>query len=328
MKSFDYSLLHQDIPYSIAKQKVTNVPKKYRIFLLVVLIFTIIITIAGWTGSPTSDLFIVLFVLAFIVIGPVAMYIRYRKEVSAIAQLQVFADANDLAEMHNVPPAGYQGSLFDEGRDKHIVMGVKSKEKNPDIEIANYRYTTGSGRSSREHNYTYVRMTLDRNVPNIFIDSKKNNLFMGLGQNHASQYKGSQKLQFEGDFNSTFDVFVPEGYERDALYIMTPDVMHVLVEYGAEFDIELVDNTLIMFKQQSADITDPSTLETLVNKAARIAREFRDQTTMYSDERVASSAVNFVATPGQRLKKKLPVYVIIVVAYFLINFIFRAIFFS
>ncbi len=50
------------------------------------------------------------------------------------------------------------------------------------------------------------------------------------------------ELELEGDFGKHFELHVPAGYERDALYVLTPDVMQVLIDEAADRRVEIVDD--------------------------------------------------------------------------------------
>lgn len=96
----------------------------------------------------------------------------------------------------------------------------------------------------------------------------------------------SQRLSLEGDFDRTFVLHVPTGYERDALFVVTPDVMAALVDAAAGFHIEVIDDRVVFFTESRPDYTRPGpwlavervlteAVPTLVASAAR-----------YRDERV------------------------------------------
>ena len=320
MKTFDYSTLSQPITYKEARAEVKEVPGRYKnamfVIALLILIFGFNILLIG----AVDNLFIILLPLLFVAGFAAFYYRRFRKEVINLAQVQRFAKANDMITVANSGEfTGYPGSLFNDGHSRSIIMSVRTKEPKDMMEVGNYRYVIGSGKNSHEYFFTYMLIRLDRKVPHIYIDSKGNNSWGN--RNHAGDFARSQKFELEGDFNKYFTVYAPSEYESDALYILTPDVMHSLVTYGQDFDFELIDDTLIMFKHGVVALGESNNLETLLSKAMEFAEEFRQQTKRYADDRVANAAANTVAVKGQRLKSGFPWVIVFIVAYFLFNII-------
>ena len=57
-------------------------------------------------------------------------------------------------------------------------------------------------------------------------------------------------LSLEGDFDARFALYVPEGYERDALYVLTPDVMSAMVDEAGDFFIETYGTSFYVFSTE------------------------------------------------------------------------------
>ena len=148
------------------------------------------------------------------------------------------------------------------------------------------------------------------------LDAKKNNMF-GKISNLTDTFDRSQTLALEGDFNEYFTLYAPKQYERDALYVFTPDVMAKLIDNGAQFDMEVIDDELYIYKSGRIGLTDEAQLRSILSIFDTIAAELKDQTDYYADERVGDRAQNIVAVPGARLKHGVNwVVVAIVVAMF------------
>jgi hypothetical protein len=95
---------------------------------------------------------------------------------------------------------------------------------------------------------------------------------------------------------------VPAGYENDALYVLTPDIMALLVDNAAGYDVEITGNQLFIYDEGGFNFRDPSTIEKLVNLAKSFQGEFEMQTDYYADDRVGNHEANIVAEPGRTLK--------------------------
>ncbi|GGF29705.1 hypothetical protein [Subtercola lobariae] len=65
-------------------------------------------------------------------------------------------------------------------------------------------------------------------------------------------------MKLEGDFPNYFDVYCTPGSERDALYILTPDLMASLADNAGFSSMEITDNALIFFTPGGFDPEDPA----------------------------------------------------------------------
>jgi len=229
-------------------------------------------------------------------------------------RLERFAAANGAIYRYDTPPNGLKGMIFDEGSNREVLDALTFSEG---FEIGNYQYVTGSGKNRRTNTYSYVRISFPRHLPNMVLDSKQNN-FLGM-TNLPDVYNAAQKLQLEGDFNQHFDVYVPAGYERDALYVLTPDVMAMLIDLGGNYDMEVVDNEFYIYYPVHLKLDMPLMVERTITMVARVMDEFGRQVGRYSDERAATQSLGAVVAPeGRRLKRgvnwKIAVAVVIFIA--------------
>lgn len=229
-----------------------------------------------------------------------------RKKIQRRARVYKFALANNARFILGVDEPGYSGAIFSYGNHRSIVDAVVLSDN---TEIGNYMYITGSGKNRSEHHWGYVRVKLVRKLPHMLLDAKSNNI-LGKLSNLPESF-GRQTLSLEGDFDKYFTLYVPEGYQRDALYALTPDVMAALVDAGKEFDIEIVDDELFIYGR-AIDLGLQSKIEPLLAVVERVGTELRDQTDRYHDDRTANYAENVVAEPGRRLKKRMSTLQIIV----------------
>ena len=236
---------------------------------------------------------------------------RYKRFV----RIDRFAIANGLTFTFDQPSPSYPGMIFDEGRSREL-RELLSFPGN--TEIGNYVYVTGSGKSRSTHNYGYVRIKLDRKLPHMVLDARHNN-FLAFS-NLPDTFDKSQTLSLEGNFDTYYTLYAPQQYERDALYVFTHDVMAVLIDSGAKYDMEVIDDTLFIYHTVHFDLTSQAQLEGILAITQRIGNELKDQTERYRDERVLDRTQNIVAPSGVRLKKGINLIVLCVVLFFFINF--------
>lgn len=167
--------------------------------------------------------------------------------------------------------------------------------------------TVSSSSAKGSINLGYLAITLPRRLPHMILDATSN------GRGMVTRPRARQSLSLEGDFNSHFRLFVPEGYERDALYVFTPDLMALLIDEAGDLDVEIRDNQLIVYRPGGFDLLDPKVWDRFAELRATVGALAWSQTDRYLDERMPAPRLEFegaadneVADQGKRLKRKLP----------------------
>lgn len=261
-------------------------------------------------------LFPLVFVLP-VVLGMVGYYLARGKRTENLVRLHKFAAANGIRFVHDRPDPAYPGVIFDNGYSRSINEALEFPNG---TEIGNYEYTTGSGKKRRTHTWSYARVKLTRRLPHMVLDAKQNNFFSSLTTLPAN-FDTDQTLQLEGDFNNYFTLYAPKKYERDALYVFTPDVMAAVIDAGRAFDIEVVDDNLFLYSSEHQNLHSQEYLTMILGVIDRISTEIHDQTDYYADERVGDRAVNLIAEPGRRLTSNVSVVAIVIFVVFAILFL-------
>lgn len=231
-------------------------------------------------------------------------------------KLRGFASANNLIYLKDVAQTERPGLIFNEGYSRSVEAGFRS-ENAGFYELANYQYTTGSGKNTQVNLYGFLSIKLPRRLPNMVLDSRKNNLF-GRISNLPDAFKSDQKLSLEGDFDKYFTLYAPDEYKQDALYVFTPEIMQLLIERVSDYDIEIVDDYIFLYKKDGFDLTSADLLQSLFTLASKIQLEIGEQTDYYSDERVGNRQANTVTVEGARLKSRVPIITIIIVILYII----------
>ena len=139
-------------------------------------------------------------------------------------------------------------------------------------------------------------------VPHLFFESASaGGLFDGL----PVAIKQYQRLSLEGDFDRWFVLCAPKAYARDALYVITPDVMASLIDHAHRFNIECIDDRLVFFARSAADFTSHEswlTVESLMHAAVPAvanASRYRDERVSGQDIPAAITAIRTsFETPG------------------------------
>lgn len=212
----------------------------------------------------------------------------------------LFASANGLTYLHEAPAPGHPGLIFGLGDRRRCETVLHRAE--PALELGSYRYTTGSGKNRATWRWGYVALRLPRRLPHMLLDARGNNSI--LGSNVPIAFDRSQVLSLEGDFDRHFTLYCPKEYERDALYVFTPDLMALLIDESAGFDVEIVDDWLFLYTRGTLRIDDPHTLQRVFSIVDTVGAKAHRQTRRYSDERIGDRSVDLVAPRGQRLRRR------------------------
>ena len=93
--------------------------------------------------------------------------------------------------------------------------------------------------------YAVATILLDRNVPHIIIDTKQNNFYK---DEPPANFHPDDRWRLEGNFGEHFAVFASHKSQAETLSILTPDFMARLIDHYQSFDVEIVNNTLIVCK--------------------------------------------------------------------------------
>lgn len=245
------------------------------VFVSVIASVTASVGATGWGAGLIAvvPLVIVAGLIALAVFGFVA---GTRRQEERWYRLDRFARANAMSYLPLLGDVPLPGMIFGIGSSREsrdVVRGEKPRF----VEFANYRYTTGSGKNKTTHRWGYVAVKLDVPLPNIVLDATGNDSF--LGSNLPVSFDRAQRLHLEGDFDEHFALYCPEGYERDALYLFTPDIMARFIDNAAALDVEIVDDWLFLYARRDFSTLDPATwawlfsvVGALLDKLAQWAR--------------------------------------------------------
>ena len=285
------------------------------VMIPVVIVFVLITggVIFNLATTPASGSPIVLVLMVGFVIVIAVLALRQLLTVGSHwerwARLDAFARANGLTFSPRDAGPAYPGMIFALGTNR-VAQERLTRHTDPFLDVANYRYTTGSGKNRSTHDWGYLALKLERRLPHMVLDSRSNNSL--FGSNLPATFDRDQVLKLEGDFNEHFTLYCPTAYERDALYVFTPDLMALLIDEAAPFDVELVDDWMLVYSAQRFELTDAATIQRLFRIVDTVGAKTLSQTDRYADERIGDRSVNLVAPAGTRLKRGIPVVAIVI----------------
>lgn len=179
-------------------------------------------------------------------------------------------------------------------------------------QVGGFTVTTTVSVSTPVHSLRvgYLAMTLPRRLPHLVLDATSN------GRELLQRPSRDQRLSLEGDFDRHFRLYAPSGYERDALYVFTPDLMALLIDETGDLDVEVRDDRLIVLRPGGFDLTDPATWARFERIRETVGRKAWSQTDLYRDDRamltferpgaVPDDGAGVVAEGGRRLRRRVP----------------------
>jgi len=254
--------------------------------------------IADMADPSASSLMTVLLLVACAVVAVVS-FTGYQRNRAKRYRLHLFAEANHMEYVPHVDAPPLPGMIFGIG-DARAADNVVRGRRPRFVEFGNYRYTTGSGKNRSTHRWGYVAIRLDAPLPNIVLDAAGNNSI--LGSTLPSTIDRSQRLRLEGDFDRYFSLYAPSGYEADALYLFTPDIMARFIDNAAQLDAEIVDDWLFLYTPREVTTLDPATwawlfsvVRALLGKLDRWGR-WRDER-LQAEDLTATAVASGSASP-------------------------------
>jgi hypothetical protein len=143
-------------------------------------------------------------------------------------------------------------------------------------------------------NHFYARVKLNSSAPHLLFDSK------AMPIKRSEVY--GKTIPLEGDFNKYFNVHTPDNYHRDALQFLTPDIMQAMIDYGRDYDFELIGHHLYLYtkiplRRLAADY------ERFIKNGAYFGHRFNRKTAAYRDERLPSATVRLADRSEKRHAK-------------------------
>ncbi len=234
-----------------------------------------------------------------------------------------FAAANGLRYESLSPPPSYPGLIFGIGTSRQVTDHLRTADGRY-LDFGNYRYTTGSGKNRTTHHWGFLALQLDRALPHMLLDSRANNGLLG-STNLPAVFSNDQVLSLEGDFDRYFRLYCPKEYERDALYVFTPDLMALLIDEASPFDVEIIDQWMLVYSARPFPLADAATYQRLLRIVSTVGAKTLSQTDRYVDERIGAFSANIVAPQGQRLRRGVSVLGIVFLVGFALVWILSAI---
>lgn len=252
---------------------------------IMLLVAAPMLIMAAAAGVRSGSLIVALPFLVFVIVAlglGIGFFVGFRRKRIKRYRLSQFAAANGMTYEDRVNNPPLPGMIFHIGSGRTASELVRGRSPRF-VEFGNYQYTVSSGKNSTTYRWGYVAVKLDVPLPNIVLDAIGNN---GFGSNLPASFRKDQQLSLEGDFDKYFTLYCPAGYETDALYLFTPDIMSRFIDNAAELDVEIVDDWLFLYTKREASTLDASTWAWLFGAVGALITKF-DQWARWRDDRLA-----------------------------------------
>jgi hypothetical protein len=236
-------------------------------------------------GLGLTGMTLVLAQTASILLGAVLVAsstISIRRHQRQRAALAALADALGWGFRADIGDHVWGGSI-----DEQIDRGARTARDHLDarhsdtpFDSIERTFVVGDREGATMHTVRAVRIPLPSEAPRITLRSRRGG---GALSTLPRRSTGGSRIRLEGDFSDVFEVSVPTGYETDALYVFTPDLMVVLLDESADLDLEIVDRTLHVYFPP-VDLTDEAELRRFLTVIAALHDRFGRRTLLYRDE--------------------------------------------
>ncbi|MDN4641451.1 hypothetical protein QCD70_14445 [Agreia sp. PsM10] len=183
---------------------------------------------------------------------------------------------------------------------RHHVIGT-------DIETGRFRSLpddSGYHSAGLLNSFTFVRFALPTSVPHLVVTSNRSSALSAAGL----AISGGRVLRGSLEFDSSFTLHCPADYERDALYIFTPDLLALMLDAAPGCDLELIDDMAYLYVSREPKLWVGPVADELLAVVALLRRKLDRQTRRYTDvrltEKIVSPGAPRVAVEGLRLANR------------------------
>ncbi|MFS4505833.1 hypothetical protein ACMA46_06300 [Clavibacter sp. Sh2141] len=193
-----------------------------------------------------------IFLLMLVVFGSWVIRSRGRRGgYRAHLRLVRFGEANGMSYLPGPMSDGHFGSA----RRYLDLTRVMRPIAAPGVEFGNHEIVASGRRNGSPRFGGYAMIRLGAEMPHIRVIARRGALRRALSA--ARQPDRDQRLSLEGDFDRHFALYCPEGSERDALYLFTPDVLAVLIDRVRGLDVEIAGDRLLLTSHDDVVTRDP-----------------------------------------------------------------------
>jgi hypothetical protein len=252
-----------------------------------------------------AELWVLLVLATLVLAGLAIVQLKARSRFAGLSwetmyRMHAFALANHMNYAGNGSGRpSYPGQLFSAGGQAYNRVFSSSGRF---FEIGSYaRYLGEEGGVPLYAHRGYIAVQLDATLPQITLTALRRH-----GKRTSVLVGGNgQVVSLEGDFDKHFALRCPPGYERDALYVLTPDLMALLIDESADFDVEIVDDWMFVYSSEPFATADPAAYRLAFRILSTVGVKVVSQSAGYRDHRSGA------ASRGARLFSGTPLWTVL-----------------
>lgn len=166
------------------------------------------------------------------------------------------------------------GLMLNAGNNGFISNQIEGVIGDRPFRIFCFQFSIGSGKNSRLYCYTVFGFKSKGSFPNIFLNTKNNTFAAG----------GGEKITLPPEFEEKFTLYAPRKYEIEALEIFTPDVMTKLIDNKFPYDVEFVNQEILIFAD--GIVNSFPELEICFNKSLELQDIFFERLSRFKFEQI------------------------------------------
>ncbi|WP_341976231.1 hypothetical protein [Microbacterium sp. LWO13-1.2] len=289
----------------LAYERICGTPlyRRFVVILIAVLLFAAAMLAGLWWLGRNDVLAVAPVLGAFVVVYPLLAavgFIWYAIDLSRRVKVAAFAWQNGWAYADSLERTRRPGAAFARvarGRERAVVA---CEDPRMPFELGrHFSIARGQEAATIQRPFAFIELPLPTAVPHIVLANRKRSIIPTLGLG-----RGAARMELEGEFAKIFRLIVPQGYQQDALYIFTPDLMARVLDLGSATEIELVSDRLYVYLPNSTRFDRPETMTAALVLAEEFHRRFAARTELYRDDSAGALAAHAgvsVGLRGQRL---------------------------
>jgi len=157
---------------------------------------------------------------------------------------QQFARANGFSYQKQGWLENMQGAIFKVGHSAKMENIVTGQISNLPLNLFNYQYTVGSGKSAHTYQKTILELGLETLTPPMLLLVDWHGFGDDISDNNI---KNVSKIDLNGDLEKHFNLFAERKFEVEALQIFTPDFLNLIYEKYKQFSLDFIGSKLYVY---------------------------------------------------------------------------------
>lgn len=175
--------------------------------------------------------------IAFIPLAIIGIYIVVVHNEIRTSFWKRFAEVNGWQYSEYGDPDNEQGLMFAQGNGRRISHVIAGSIDERQFRIFNYEFSIGSGKNKKTYYYVVFAFRFNGSFPHIYLNHRRNSYSIRAGE----------EISLPEEFKEKFVLSASRKYEIEALAIFTPDILARLLDNGFSYDVEFIEQEVIIF---------------------------------------------------------------------------------